>query len=590
MNRFTKLLLLFTFLSGHISSNAQPAFPEAKGFAKNITGGRGGDVYHVTNLNDTNTNGTLRYGIQEAAKNGPLIIVFDISGNIELSKSLKIKNDNITIAGQTAPEGGITLSGYPFFIQGSSNESNWVKNIIIRYMRFRTGDFNVAPIANKPGRGNADLSGNGADGITLKYAKNIMLDHVSISWGIDETLGLTNCKSVTVQNSMIYEGLFDSYHSTKTDPNVVEKHSRTVLIRGFNSPSEVNNKTKGYSFVGNLLAHSNMRMPVVGGEQGNAATKWLNIEFVNNIIYNWGQRSGHTASNARIQMNYISNYLIAGLSTAQGTPSKSVNPRTAFRVEQEPADDLNQFFMYQNGNFMDSNRNNSRDGHELLNWEGFYDFETSEKQTTRFNFPIQNNNIVTATEAYNSILDNAGASFSRDATDLRIINHVKNNNGVIIDSTDDVGGLEPINSIPRPNGYDTDNDGMPNDWEISNGLNPNNATDRNNTNLSSEGYTNLEVFLNNIATATLAVDDFEMNDIVISPNPTFDEIQIYSPKITIELIKIYDVVGKEVFRKKNTALDNKITLHPTLATGTYIIKLHSIENSLMSKKIIIASK
>ncbi len=468
------------------------AFPGARGFGARASGGRGGSIYHVTTLADGSDEGTLRYGIEEIAPQGPLTIVFDVSGNIKLERRLKITSSDLTIAGQTAPDGGITLSGYPTLLEGESR-SERIKNIIIRYLRFRTGDFNAHAFGLKPPKGRGDLGGNGGDGVTITFAENIIFDHVTVSWGMDETFDLGQSKSVTLQNSMIYEGLFDSYH-TNSSKTEIEKHSRTTLIGGTNTPDEMNNKTKGYSFIGNVLAHSNMRMPVVGGEKHDL-TRGTNIEFINNVIYNWGQRSGHTATNAMINMNYEGNYLIAGPSTKQGTPSKHVNPRTAFRVEQETADDLDKFLMYQTGNFIDSDRDGAHDG-SGVGGEAFIDFEDHERLSERHHFPTADYR--SATDAYDLVLTGAGSSLSRDRDDRRVVDDVRNREGRIIDSQDQIGGLSPIDSIRRPSDFDTDQDGMPDRWEDDHGLDRTRPSDASEVDPDTAGYTNLEVYLDSL--------------------------------------------------------------------------------------------
>ena len=187
-NMTKKIVILYLiFITANVFSQ-QLAFPKAEGFGRFAKGGRGGDEYTVTNLNDSGI-GSLRYGIETAKV--PRTIVFDISGNIYLSNRLKITNPNITIAGQTAPGDGITLTGYALYVQAD--------NIIIRYIRCRLGD------------ANSEIT----DAISITNGKNIMLDHVSASWSVDETLSCQSgtVDSLTVQYCLFSESLNNSIHN-----------------------------------------------------------------------------------------------------------------------------------------------------------------------------------------------------------------------------------------------------------------------------------------------------------------------------------------------------------------------------------------
>lgn len=484
-NKKSLFFLAYLLVLPELTFAQLAAFPGAEGFGAVAIGGRGGDVYRVTKLTDDGSPGTLRDAIESA--NGPRTIVFTVGGNIKLESKLKILSDGLTIAGQTAPGGGITLYGYPLDITNRSS-------IIIRYLRVRPGDFNAKGIPGKPGRGNQDLKGAGGDGISLHGTTNTILDHVSISWSMDEALDISGgSKNVTVQHSIISEGLFNSFHHKG-------RHSRATLFRGMNSPDEMSDKSGGFSLVGNILAHCNMRMPLVGGEAHPSddtsidQIRGLNIDVENNIIYNWGQRNGHTATNAAVNMNYVNNYLIAGPSTVDtDPPGEHSNLNTAMRIEEDE-DDLDRFFMYQSGNHMDTDKDSLHNG-ALVGDEVFIGFETFERLSTRHAFPEVTT--LSAEDAYNVVLAKAGASISRDDIDTRLIDNVMTRSGKLIDSQEDVGGIVPIANGTAP--ADSDQDGMPDTWETTHGLNPDNSDDGRDFTISNEGYTNLEVYLNELA-------------------------------------------------------------------------------------------
>jgi Domain of unknown function (DUF4082) len=456
------------------------AFACAEGFGATSTGGRGGDVYHVTKLSDDLSVGTLRNGIVKAK--GPRTIVFDIGGIINLKKPLAVSKSNITIAGQTAPGGGITLAGSNFRIANSSN-------VIIRYMRFRIGDYNgrygkygVPDKGPVIGNGNKHMYAEGGDAITVFRANNVIFDHVSASWGMDETVEIAQSKNITFQHSIISEGLYNSFH-----PKGV--HSMGLII----SDGDKN----GITIYQNLLAHNNWRNPVVSGKGNTIA-----VDFTNNVVYDWGEYSGHSAK-PKTKLNYINNYLIAGPSTSSRNLKTAMTELNAYE---------GQFYIYQAGNYMDTDKDRAHDG-KPVGRKAFPGFEANERLTKRLPWP-KINQVFSAEGAYQNILKNAGASLVRDNVDRRVINDVRNRTGKLIDSQKDVGGIKPLAKGKAP--VDTDRDGMPDKWERANGLDPKNALDRNRTNLSNEGYTNLEVYLDSIVASAghCAVDGNKVNTAV----------------------------------------------------------------------------
>ena len=282
LSRFMIALLFFVGLLGSmnepISAQEIPAFPGAEGFGAYSKGGRGGKVLHVTNLDDKGS-GSLRWAIEQK---GARTIVFDISGTIELKDRLDIKNPYVTIAGQTAPGDGICLKGETLLIG--------THDVIVRYIRCRLGDA-------KHGIGSLQ----GKDAISISEGKDIIVDHCSGSWSLDEVLSSSTSKptltNVTVQWCFITEGLNPS------------KHGYGSLIRGTGGAK--------YSYIHNLYAHNLGRNPRPGNYDRNPHTsdpKGLLLDFRNNVIYNWGGGyAGYNSDSESVtRLNYVGNYLIPG--------------------------------------------------------------------------------------------------------------------------------------------------------------------------------------------------------------------------------------------------------------------------------------
>ena len=439
------VLLLATGLAS-VAGAQIPAFPGAEGFGVYAQGGRGGDVYYVTNTND-NGAGSLRNGISTAT--GPRTIVFAVSGVIQLQSRLKVDKDYITIAGQTAPGDGICVRDYSFIISAD--------HVIVRFLRSRLGDD----------------GGQESDAMSITSGHNIILDHCSASWSVDEVFSCSTgdpykIDNVTVQWSVISEGLYDSIHTKGP-------HSYGALIRGCYGAK--------YSYHHNLFAHNNGRNPRPGNYDQNTYTldpDGLQFDFRNNVVYNWGgsrpSYDGDTDSVCR--MNYVSNYFKAGPNGSYGNIYSTGSKH---------------FMAYYEGNYFDGGI--PSDQYSLVD---FHSWSSSEINDWIQSVPFSTGPIITQTalDAYADVLDHVGASLVRDPVDLRIINDVINGTGAIIDDEDEVGGWPVYNTYNVP--IDTDMDGMSDDWEIDNGLDPDDPDDRN-YDRNGDGYTNLEEYLNWLA-------------------------------------------------------------------------------------------
>jgi hypothetical protein len=539
------ILCLF-FLSGVSSVFAISAFPGAEGFGKNSIGGRGGRVIEVNTLADSGP-GSLRAAVTAS---GPRIVVFRVGGTITLLSQLKISKPYITIAGQTAPGDGICLKDYNFTVAAD--------HVIVRYMRFRLGD---------------NITGNEWDTVTVTSGHNIILDHCSASWSVDEVLSTdvdTNVMGdLTVQWCMITESLNHSVHPKG-------EHGYGSLVRGC-----YNN---GYSFHHNLYAHHKGRNPRPGNYVYYVTDPYgLIFDFRNNVVYNWGgSYAGNNEDvNTVTRMNFIGNYYVGGPNSTGSY---------AFRENCK----------YSRAYFSDNWMNGScpNDPWSLV-W--FYGTWTdANKATYKQSSPIPVEPMPTddAVTAYNLVLADAGASFpARDTADTNVIDDVINgtgsiinceedgnfyrptgyaragtsttitlattasseNNGynsykieilagtgvgqvrtisayvgstrvatvsswstipdttseygIIIDCTNNAGGWPVLASGTPP--VDSDHDGMPDEWELAVCLDPNSPSDAN-TDRDGDGYTNIEEYINwlPLGRSEATTTDLNCDDIV----------------------------------------------------------------------------
>lgn len=425
------------------------AFPGAEGFGAYAQGGRGGDVYHVTNLADSGP-GSLRHGIENMS--GPRTIVFDLSGTVFLESRLRITHPYLTIAGQTAPGDGITLAQYPLDVAAS--------HVVIRYIRSRVGDNIVQR----------------TDAVHIEAGSNIIIDHVSASWAIDEVMSSQSgdVDLLTIQWSMITEALNESHHE-KGD------HAYGGILGALRQ-----------SVHHNLYAHLKSRAPKVTWR------RHCKVDFRNNVVYNWLINNSYDGASS--YMNWVNNYLKAGPATKDDVKHQIFELFDQYDGPLDTSEDQDhETSLYAEGNFVVGSPEISAD-----NWSGGIRFKAGANEKDHrahepHDFPALPSE-TGAEEAYLQVLAEAGASLARDPVDTRIVAEVKNSTATygngIIDSQSEVGGYPVLRSLPAP--LDSDQDGMPDDWESARGLDPNSASDRNESNLSGTFYTNLEVYLNGL--------------------------------------------------------------------------------------------
>jgi hypothetical protein len=485
------LLLISCILlavDGVMAQEKTPAFPGAEGFGRYVTGGRGGKVIHVSNLNNSGT-GSLRWALNQT---GTRTIVFDVSGTIHLTSALSVSNGNVTIAGQTAPGDGICVADYPFSIAAN--------NVIVRYLRFRLGNNNVT------------LDGaDGWDGLGAMDQKDIIIDHCSVSWSIDECLSVYGCENTTVQWCLVTQSLKNAGHSKGA--------------HGYGG----NWGGCGASFHHNLMAHHESREPRLGPRYTTQLDERMDMR--NNVFYNWGGNGCYGGE--AMNVNIVNNYYKPGPRTMQISLTKrkriaSIGIRTNSYIASYPdyAPTLHMWGTY----FVDGNVNHNYSDVTDDNWtygmynqidasgnDGLYTDEV--KEQIRLSEPIDfiSTTTHTAEQAYEKVLQYAGACLHRDSYDATMLSDVENGvatygtKGIIDSQNDnkpsdagaDWSAWPVLSSESAPT--DSDGDGMPDAWETANGLNPNDAADG--PIVGSDGYTHLENYLNSLV-ATITEDEY----------------------------------------------------------------------------------
>ena len=481
---FKTLLLLCLCMAATVvfAEEKTPAFPGAEGFGRYVTGGRGGNVYHVTSLADDGSEGTLRWAL---GKSGVKTIVFDVSGTIHLQSSLDISIGNVTIAGQTAPGDGICVADYPVSIKAN--------NVIVRYMRFRLGNKNV--LAN---------GADGWDGFGGFDQQDLMIDHCSVSWSIDECLSVLGNKNTTVQWCLVAQSLVNSGHSKGA--------------HGYGG----NWGGSGASFHHNLIAHHGSRTPRLGPRPTTQLDERMDMR--NNVIYNFGGNGCYGGEGMNV--NIVNNYYKPGPGSPtdkKGYRIAGIGIRTNAYVNTYPAyaPALHLWGKY----YVTGNYNSKYPLLNQDNWtygiinqidasgcDGTFTQET--KDSIKLAEPIDY--ILTTThsaaDAYDRVLDFAGASLHRDSFDELMVSDTRNGKATytgsglskgFVNSQDDNKPADADASwsawptlASKEAPKDTDGDGMPDEWELANALDPTNPNDG--KTIGADGYSNLENYLNSL--------------------------------------------------------------------------------------------
>jgi len=503
------------------------AFPGAEGYGKFVTGGRGGNVYYVTRLDDCSDNalveGTLRWALR-TGDDTPRTVLFQVCGTIYLTSDLKLQHPNVTIAGQSAPGGGICLAGCRFYV--------CKPNVIIRHIRFRSGDI---PSKSYPA-------------IDIENTKNVIIDHCSFTWSMEECVTAYDTDSTTIQWCIIGEGLYNSKN---------KKGSRAYATQWGGEHS-----TMHHCLITNCLN----RTPRFNGVRSDAKIDqghhdhdaFVDSEFANNVIFNWGKPNSLYGGENDTSINkdqygkavgydhiyMVNNYFRAGPATLAAKLS------SRYFVQGSKVKDFGRWYlsgnMFETGNkFNHTTAIWSDESLQQVNDSNLWGYKQG-KNARAFNLDGQSANesgyrryvleeqyasselnLETAAEAYASVCQGAGAQLPRlDEEDARLlaeaagtidpqfVGQTDTTKLGIIDSQEDITfsrvdtfyvGSEMVTSYPYLGllegdsiAVDSDQDGMPDAWESAHGLNPNDAADGNLCTLSSlnAGYTNLEFFLN----------------------------------------------------------------------------------------------
>lgn len=475
-------------VAGITADSLQVAFPGAEGGGRHATGGRGGSIYYVTNLNNSGA-GSLRDAVSQPNRT----VLFKTSGTINLLSPLVLQHDNITIAGQTAPGDGICLANYGVRIMAN--------NLIIRYIRSRPGDIIINPGDTSKV---VDAMYNSFGSPVSNPYRNIIVDHCSLSWSTDELGSFYAISNFTLQWSMLSEALYQSIHDKATP------HGYGGIWGGQN-----------VSFHHNLMAHNGNRNPRFSGSASTNQPELEYVDFRNNVVYNWvGSAYGGTGGHH----NMVNNYYKPGPATTGSLSCATSNRRhrillyTTYTVSGGDTTWGGKFHI--KGNYVhgypcvnettDTATNNWRFGVHPDSSPGAAAALAAGKSDTAFPYaPVTTQ---TAEEAHASVTAQAGASLPRrDTVDRRIVRETLTGTATfgdssyqavgmgtpsgMIDSQGSVGGWPILDPTPYP--HDADNDGLPNWWEAMINGTADTTSIHPNT-VGTDGYTQLEKYLHGI--------------------------------------------------------------------------------------------
>lgn len=553
-----------------------PAFPTAEGFGKFATGGRGGRVVTVTNLEDDITApsvGSFRWALNQYPDE-PVTVVFNVSGWIILKDAIKIKRTSgLTIAGQTAPGEGITVYPRMFSINGS-------RNIVVRNMRFRTGS------RSWDGKDLIKNADNVDQALCAENAEHVIFDHCTFGWSAEEIVNNQTSHFQTYSYCLLHEGLYDAGHH--------KGKARSFACQWGGSQS---------TFHHNMLAHNNSRSPRF---QGARDTDYMVYdEYVNNVNFNWGgQGACYGGENSSLskrykshQINFMNNYYRFGPATRKRVTKNPLFIRATTGTYTSE--------WYLSGNYMDGYHEVTKDNKKGFGVDGdatkavaVDQMIVPDKFYPDYKFDISaytmTDKLQSAEEAYQTVLDKVGC-ITRDAIEQRIINECKNGTATyggdwrsdgkygIIDDPLDAEMVEnsdgtvtcPVAkpSEKRPDNWDTDRDGMPDEWEKANGFDPNNAADGNYIN--AEGYTALEKYLCSLMGEEIKGKFKSTTDIRSARAVKFSvcingETLSVSSDAAIREIHLFDATGACRLNEPLHTGTNTFSL-TSLPAGTYIV-------------------
>jgi len=582
---FVFTLLFLTAVFTYVNSQT-PAFPTAEGYGKYATGGRGGKVVFVENLDDyiaannleAPIPGSFRWALKQYPGE-PLTVIFRVSGTIKLKpyivsgsnqNDIRCSRPNLTIAGQTAPGEGICIRNSKINLGGSTD-------LIVRNIRFRIGE-NAADSTFIPG-----------GSVGCENALRVIFDHCVFGWSGEENLTMYDNRFTTCQWSVFHEALFDDGHGKGS--------------RGYGG--QIGGISATYHH--NLLAHNQSRSPRLNGARTNNEVKVF-IEFMNNVVYNWGSSAApyggdvNAGSERSHTANFVGNYYKPGPATAS----------TKYFFNNYIVSGANLPKWYLSGNIMVGYANNNTDNWNAFNfkWSGTAGSALPTKATVSsdtlllppkdliysgawIGYDPYKTNVETAENAYQSVLNKVG-TFHRDSVERRVIREVKTGTATfkaslgtmgIIDKSYNTEGYLPYATVVAPT--DTDNDGMPDTWELANGLDPNNAEDRNI--LTPEGYTALEVYLAGLMgedivhSFTTAVKDLKNFNASIVPTLVKKKFQVISDNL-LQSAKIFDLTGKQVLFS-SLSENNSVDLS-NLAEGCYLVQIKNFSGDTQQFKIL----
>lgn len=609
MKKIAVLVYLWLFLSNFvIAQEPLLAFPTAEGFGKFAKGGRGGKVVFVDNLSDyisynnleTPIPGSFRWALTQYPGE-PLTVIFRVSGTIVLKPYLQIQgtsvrnqNDircsraNLTIAGQTAPGEGIQIRNGKVNLGGSTD-------LIVRNIRFRIGEtasqtpiagYKVGGVARDTLAPAGSFLPGGAVGI--ENATRVILDHCVFGWSGEENITMYDNKFTTVQWSVMHESLYNDGHGKGN--------------RGYGGQCGGVSATWHH----NLFAHNQSRSPRLNGARTDNEMHVF-IEFLNNVVYNWGSSGAPygadvNAGNRSHTANFVGNYFKPGLATSS-TKYFFTNYIVYGAVVPK---------WYLANNYMDGVSTYNSD-----NWNGFttkwsgsagasLPTKTQLASDTLLFPPLSityldkwigyakyKTNIESAQDAYQSIQNKVGL-INRDSVERRLIRELKEGKAIFKAS---LGSWGIIDKSSNAEGYlsyptatavlDADNDGMSDAWELNNGLDPNNAEDRNK--LTDEGYTALEVYLahlmgesiNHNFTTSIHNNDFQKCKLM--PTVASDAIR-FDTDCHLKSVVIYNLEGKKMIDQK-LASNHTVNIQ-NLMPGNYIACVYALNNSFFQKRFI----